>query len=187
MGLGMGTDMGTGETSDAAPPRTRRPTTLTHVRTHRYELTLAWQGNRGTGTSASRAYDRTHEVSAPGKPPIPGSSDPAFRGEPDRWNPEELLVAALAQCHLLWFLDLSTRVGVVVTDYSDAPLGTMTEDDAGAGQFTEVRLRPQVCVAQEAMVDRAQALHADVGQYCFIARSVAFPVRLEPTTRASPA
>jgi organic hydroperoxide reductase OsmC/OhrA len=155
-------------------------------RSHRYELSLCWTGNLGSGTSGYRAYGRDHEVSAAGKPVIAASSDPAFRGDPARWNPEELLVASLAQCHLLWYLHLATTAGVVVVDYRDEPTGVMVEQDGGAGRFAQVVLRPRVTVAEPGMREAAHAVHARVGEYCFIARSVNFPVEHEPTTVVAP-
>ena len=152
--------------------------------THRYELTVRWTGNTGTGTSDYRGYRRDHEIHRDGKPTLLGSSDPAFRGEAARWNPEELLVAALAQCHMLWYLHLCAGGGVVVTDYADTPVGTMTMDaTGGGGKFTDVILRPAVTVADPSMADKAMALHDEINAVCFIARSVNFPVRHEPTVR----
>jgi organic hydroperoxide reductase OsmC/OhrA len=154
--------------------------------THRYEMTVQWTGNTGSGTSSYRAYGRDHEIRGDGKPVIPGSSDPVFRGNAARWSPEELLVAALSQCHMLWYLHLCSTGGVVVTDYTDTPAGTMTMDaTGGGGQFTEVVLRPAVTVADPSMADKALALHEEIGALCFIARSVNFPVRHEPTVRAA--
>lgn len=150
---------------------------------HRYEVHVAWTGNRGEGTTSYRAYDRDHEARSEGRPPIPGSSDPAFRGDPDRWDPERLLVASLSQCHLLWYLHLCALDGVVVLSYEDRATGEMVEDPDGGGQFAEVTLRPVVGVADQAMVERAQALHARAHSLCFIARSVNFPVRHEPEVR----
>jgi organic hydroperoxide reductase OsmC/OhrA len=155
-------------------------------RAHRYELSLEWQGNRGSGTSSYRAYDRTHEVRAPGKPSILGSSDAAFRGDAQRWSPEELLVAALSQCHLLWYLHVAAVAGVVVTAYTDAAAGTMVEEADGAGQFADVLLRPVVTVAETSMAELAQSLHTEAEAKCFIARSVNFPVRCGPTVRVAP-
>ncbi|HEU5269258.1 MAG TPA: OsmC family protein, partial [Jatrophihabitans sp.] len=126
---------------------------------HRYQIRLDWTGNRGTGTSGYADYDRRNEVRAPGKPMITGSSDSHFRGEADRWNPEELLVAALAQCHLLAFLHLAADAGVVVTGYADEAIGTMKLNSDGSGQFTEVVLRPRVQVTSAEMVEPAQRLH----------------------------
>jgi len=129
-------------------------------RTHHYAATIEWLGNRGTGTSGYREYDRTHVVRAGDKPPIAASSDPVFRGEADRWNPEELLVAALSQCHLLQYLHLAAVNGVVVVAYTDEASGTMAEEGEG-GRFAEVVLRPTVTVADPSMAATAQALHEE--------------------------
>lgn len=150
-------------------------------REHSYALTVRWTGNQGTGTSGYRSYSREHEISAEGKPVLTGSADPAFRGDPAQWNPEDLLVAALSECHLLWYLALCAQAGVVVTDYVDAASGTMAQQADGAGQFTEVVLRPTVTVADAAMVEKAAELHGPAHEKCFIARSVNFPVKHEPT------
>jgi organic hydroperoxide reductase OsmC/OhrA len=149
--------------------------------THSYELTLTWTGNRGRGTAEFRGYARDHEVRAAGKPALLGSSDPSFRGDPTRWNPEELLVASLSQCHMLWYLHLAAVNGVVVTAYTDEPRGTMEEDSDGAGRFTSVVLRPHVSISAESQPDVATRLHDDAHAKCFIANSVNFPVRHEPT------
>ncbi|MFD4180825.1 OsmC family protein [Rhodococcus sp. NPDC058514] len=151
------------------------------MRDHHYELTVTWTGNHGTGTTDPRSYGREHIVTADGKPDLQGSSDPSFRGDPARWNPEELLVAALSQCHMLWFLNLAALTGVVVTDYVDRPTGTMTEESGGAGQFAVVLLRPAVTVAAADMLPRLEELHTAAHEKCFIARSVNFPVHHQPT------
>jgi organic hydroperoxide reductase OsmC/OhrA len=148
---------------------------------HRYETTVTWTGNTGTGTSGYRNYERAHEVAVDGKPPIPGSSDPAFRGDAARWNPEELLVAALSQCHMLWFLHLCATNGVAVTEYRDHAAGMMAETADGGGQFQQVVLRPQVRFAAPEHADRARPLHEQAHKLCFIASSVNFPVHCEPT------
>jgi organic hydroperoxide reductase OsmC/OhrA len=154
-------------------------------RTHTYSVAIRWTGNGGTGTSSYRDYERTHEIRSPGKPVIAGSADPAFRGEAERWNPEELLVVSLSQCHLLWYLHLAATAGVVVTDYTDEPVGTLSEAPDGTGGFTDVLLRPTVTVADRAMLPAAEHLHDAVRATCFIARSVSFPVRHHPTTRVA--
>jgi organic hydroperoxide reductase OsmC/OhrA len=154
--------------------------------THHYKLNVRWTGDAGPGTSDYRGYRRDNEILGAGKPVILGSSDPAFRGDAARWNPEELLVASLSQCHMLWYLHLCAVGGVVVTDYADTPTGTMTMDaTGGGGEFTEVVLRPAVTVADSTMTAKAQALHGEIGALCYIARSVSFPVRHEPTVRAA--
>jgi organic hydroperoxide reductase OsmC/OhrA len=152
------------------------------AREHTYELVVTWSGNRGTGTSGYSGYGREHEVSADGPAAIAGSSDPVFRGDPARWNPEQLFVAALSQCHMLWYLHLCAAAGVVVTAYVDHPRGTMTETGDG-GRFTDVLLRPEVTVSAPELVNKAAELHAVAHRSCFIANSVSVPVRHEPTIR----
>jgi organic hydroperoxide reductase OsmC/OhrA len=147
---------------------------------HHYKATTTWVGNRGTGTSDYKAYERNHDITISGKPVLQCSSDPGFRGDKARQNPEELLVASLSGCHMLWYLHLCSVNGVVVIDYVDEASGTMVENKDGSGQFTEVVLRPRVTVTDKSMIDKANSLHHEANQMCFIARSVKFPVLHEP-------
>lgn len=147
--------------------------------THRYALDLVWQGNRGSGTSGYRDYGRDVLLRAEGKPDLAGSADPTFRGDASRWNPEEMLLAALAQCHLLSYLHSAVLHGIVVTRYDDSPVGTMEQVGQG-GRFTEVVLRPRVTITDPAQVELAREIHAEASRNCFIAASVNFPVRHEP-------
>jgi organic hydroperoxide reductase OsmC/OhrA len=148
------------------------------AKTHHYAITVEWTGNTGTGTSGYKSYERRHEITsaARSKPPIPGSSDPAFRGDPARWNPEELLVASLSACHKLWYLHLCADAGIVVLDYVDHADGTMEESADGSGRFKHVVLRPEVTVAQASDIGKAAQLHDVAHSKCFIANSVNFPV-----------
>jgi organic hydroperoxide reductase OsmC/OhrA len=155
------------------------------ARIHGYDVSVAWTGNGGTGTSGYRAYSRDHDVRAEGRPVIAGSSDPLFRGDPARWNPELELTAALSQCHMLWYLHLCALVGVIVVSYVDDAHGSMAENDDGGGQFAEVVLRPRVTVASPEMIEAAVGLHEEAHAKCFIANSVNFPVRLQPVITAS--
>lgn len=157
--------------------------------THTYEVTVAWTGNTGSGTSGYAAFERSTEISAVGRPAILSSADPAFRGAPDRWNPEQLLVASLSQCHMLWYLVLCAKEGIVVTDYVDHPTGTLVETPDGGGHFEVVTLRPQVTITNADRRERATELHARAHDLCYVARSVNFDVRTEPTlsTDAAPA
>jgi organic hydroperoxide reductase OsmC/OhrA len=156
------------------------------TREHHYRITTTWTGNLGTGTSDYRAYSRDHEIKISGKrTPLPGSSDRAFRGDPARYTPEELLVASLSTCHMLWFLHLCADAGIVVTEYEDVASGAMSEHvvpdpDAGSGEFTRVVLRPRAAITDAARIDDALALHSRAHELCFIARSVNFPVEHEP-------
>lgn len=159
---------------------------MTEGRDHRYEIEVTWTGNTGPGTASPAGYRRDHDVRAPGRPVIKASSDPAFRGDPERYNPEDLLLAALSECHMLAYLALCANSGVVVTGYADTAVGTMRETPDGGGHFTEVVLRPRVTVAEPGMVDRANRIHGAAHRRCFIASSVNFPVRHEPTAAAGP-
>lgn len=148
---------------------------------HHYALSIEWTGNLGTGTSDYRAYTRNHTVTTEGKADVLASSDPAFRGDKTRHNPEEMLVAALSSCHMLSYLHVCVLNGVVVTEYKDNATGTMKENPDGSGQFTEVTLRPMVKVKDASMIEKANHLHEKASQLCFIARSVNFPVHHVPT------
>ncbi len=148
---------------------------------HRYAVTVTWAGNTGAGTNTYLGYERSYEIAAEGKPTIVGSSDPAFRGDAHRWNPEELLVASLSACHKLWFLGLCSQAGVTVTAYEDAAEGSMIEEANGAGQFQSVTLRPHVTISTASDEAKAMKLHHQAHAMCFIARSVNFPVANDPT------
>ena len=148
---------------------------------HRYAVTVRWTGNTGTGTLEYRSYERQYEISAEGqKPRIFGSSDPAFRGDPARWNPEELLVASLSSCHKLWYLHLCALARIVVVEYVDHAEGVMEESADGSGHFKRVILKPEVKVAPGSDIAKARELHALAHAKCFIANSVNFPVDHEP-------
>jgi organic hydroperoxide reductase OsmC/OhrA len=153
---------------------------------HRYQIQTTWTGNTGRGTADYRAYKRNHEIFAAGKAaPIPGSSDAAFRGDPARYNPEELLVSALSTCHMLWILHLCADAGIMVTAYADQACGVMAEGPDGSGRFTEVTLHPLMTITDGGRIEEAEALHAKAHNFCFIANSVNFPVRCVPTVVAA--
>jgi organic hydroperoxide reductase OsmC/OhrA len=149
-------------------------------KTHRYTVTLEWTGNTGSGTSGYRDYRRDYQIAATGKPPIPGSSDAHFRGDAARWNPEELLVAALSACHQLSYLHCCADAGIVVLAYADQAEGVMEEAPNGSGRFQSATLHPQVTVAAGSDLVLARDLHHSAHAKCFIANSTNFPVRCEP-------
>lgn len=151
------------------------------MKSHTYQVQVDWTGNNGEGTKTYHAYRRDHIISSQDKPPIPGSSDPTFRGDPARYNPEELLVASLSACHMLWYLHLCASNHITVVDYHDAASGVMQENADGSGEFKQVVLRPAVKLAPGNDRSKALALHAEAHHLCFIARSVNFPVDVAPT------
>ena len=149
---------------------------------HTYEATVTWTGNLGDGTAGYKSYTRDHDIACPDKPVIQGSADPAYRGDATRHNPEDMLVAALSACHMLWYLHLCSSTGVVVTAYEDAAEGLMqTHPPDGAGEFARVKLRPRVTISMESDAEAAARLHEKANANCFVARSVNFPVEHSPT------
>jgi organic hydroperoxide reductase OsmC/OhrA len=160
-------------------PSEALPTPVAGLREHNYAVTVTWTGNIGVGTADYGSYRRDHEVNAVGKPVLPGSADPRFRGDAGRYNPEELLVASLSACHLLWYLHVCADAGIVVVAYRDDAAATLSEN-ADGGEITSATLRPKVSVSEQAMVAPAIRMHADAHERCFIARSVRFSVLVEP-------
>lgn len=153
---------------------------------HHYRVDVRWTGNTGSGTGGGyRGFERAHDVEAEGRPVLKGSADSAFRGDPERWNPEDLLVSALSECHMLSYLSLAAAAQIDVVAYTDTATGTMTTHRDASGEFDEVVLHPVVTVAEEGMVATARQLHEKAHGKCFIARSVKFPVRNEPEIRVA--
>lgn len=147
---------------------------------HSYQTLLRWTGNNGEGTKNYRGYERAYEIKVQGKPIIFGSSDPAFRGDYTKYNPEELFVASLSSCHMLWYLHLCSEAGIVVVAYQDYAVGKMNETKSGSGKFIEVILQPKVTITAGSSSEQAQQLHHEAHKFCFIANSVNFPVLCQP-------
>lgn len=151
---------------------------------HKYNLNVKWTGNKGQGTIDYRSYERSHTVSIDNKANILCSSDPAFRGDKTKHNPEELFVASIATCHMLWYLHLCADAGIVVIDYTDNAEGIMKETEDGGGHFTEVTLNPIVIVADNSMINKANELHNKAHKLCFIANSCNFPIYHKPICKS---
>jgi organic hydroperoxide reductase OsmC/OhrA len=150
---------------------------------HIYKTTIKWTGNKGLGTTNYQAYDREHIISIDNKNDILGSSDPAFRGDKTKHNPEDLLVSSISSCHMLWYLHLCSQAGIVVIDYIDNATGIMKETENGGGCFTEVTLNPVVTITDKTMIEKANGLHKKANELCFIANSVNFPVHHYPKAK----
>lgn len=146
------------------------------IKEHTYTINLKWTGNLGEGTKKYTGYSRDHEIQAVGKPLITGSSDPSFRGDPKRYNPEDLFVSTLSSCHMLWYLHLCTINKITVVAYEDNPKGIMSEAENGSGQFKNVTLFPSIVIKESDKVELAKQLHHQAHDFCFIANSVNFEV-----------
>jgi organic hydroperoxide reductase OsmC/OhrA len=148
---------------------------------HNYNLTVKWTGNTGTGTLNYAAFERSHSIIVENKIDILGSSDPAFRGDKTKHNPEDLLLASISSCHMLWYLHLCATAGIIVTDYIDNATGTMIETLNGGGKFIEVKLNPTVTITDILLLEKANELHKKANELCFVANSLNFPVHHKPT------
>jgi len=154
---------------------------------HVYQIAVEWTGNSGQGTKDYRAYERSHVIRSPGKPDVAGSSDPLFRGDPTKYNPEELLLASLSSCHMLWYLHLAAESKIVVTEYVDCPTAVMVIEPSGSGHFKEATLQPKIIITDSARLVDAEKLHWEAHQKCFIANSCRFPVQIIPSIGVSTA
>jgi organic hydroperoxide reductase OsmC/OhrA len=154
------------------------------MKEHPYKIQINWTGNRGAGTSAYNEYDRSHQLHIAGKQDLYCSSDPAFRGDATKHNPEEQFLYSIASCHMLWYLHLCADAGIVVIEYQDNPTALMVQNELGIGRFTTVSLHPKVRVTDATKISLALALHEKAHQYCFIANSCNFPVLFQPSCEA---
>lgn len=151
---------------------------------HKYQITVEWTGNTGVGTKDYRSYERSHIIIAPQKPDLQGSSDPLFRGDTTKWNPEEMLLGSLSACHMLWYLHLCSENKIIVTDYIDQPTAILLLDPSGQGAFKEATLNPAITIMNPDQIEKAKSLHADAHKKCFIAKSINFPTKINPIITA---
>lgn len=150
-----------------------------NVKRHIYTSTIVWTGNKGTGTSAYKAYDRIWDMAAIGKPVVHCSNDPLLGGDSAKYNPEDLLLSALSSCHMLWYLHLCSVAGVTVLSYEDTPEAVGEVEASGKGRFLSVILKPKITITDDSDRQKAIDIHDQIHEYCFIARSVNFPVTYE--------
>lgn len=148
---------------------------------HQYNQKVIWTGNTGKDTASYKDYQRDFEISIPDKAIIAGSSDPAFLGNPTKHNPEDLFLSAISSCHMLWYLHFCATSGIRVVKYEDQPIGILTEEPSGTGQFTKITLHPTVWIRNAEQVTLAKELHSKANEYCFIAKSIHIPIHHQPT------
>ncbi|MCC5928730.1 MAG: OsmC family protein [Cyclobacteriaceae bacterium] len=150
------------------------------MKAHNYALNLRWTGNTGNGTKNYTGYERSYQIDISGKPSLEGSSDPSFRGDRSKYNPEELFLMSIAACHMLWYLHLCADAGITVISYEDQASGTMMEAANGSGSFERVILKPSVAIVEKGKKEQATILHKKANAMCFIANSCNFPILHEP-------
>jgi organic hydroperoxide reductase OsmC/OhrA len=150
------------------------------MKKHQYKSTLTWTGNTGEGTADYRSYKREFIIQVEGKPDLIGSSDPSFRGNKKCHNPEELFLASISSCHMLWYLHLCSDNGITVVEYKDRAVGVMIEEKGGTGFFESVMLRPEIEILELDKKELAMKLHHKANEMCFIANSCNFKILHEP-------
>ena len=153
------------------------------MREHTYILEVIWTGNQGQGTETYTGYSRNHQLIGENKPPIFASSDPTFRGDVTKYNPEELFLGSISSCHMLWYLHICSQHGISVLSYQDFPKGKMEEHEKG-GRFAWVNLNPIIVISNKTEITLAEKLHEMAHKYCFIANSCNFPISCTPKISA---
>lgn len=154
------------------------------TRHHKYTTSVAWTGNLGSGTMDYRSYERDFVVNSKDKPQLKGSSGTSFMGDKEAYSPEDLLVAAVSACHMLWYLHLCAEKGIVVLEYKDNAYGDMDEAEDGSGHFSKITLRPVVSISQDGNVAEANKLHGAAHKMCFIANSLKCTIDHQPQCTA---
>jgi organic hydroperoxide reductase OsmC/OhrA len=151
------------------------------MKQHHYSLTVNWTGNKDQGTSGYKSYERSHEIIIEGKEIIKASSDPAFLGDRTKHNPEDLLLASISSCHMLWYLHLCSDAGIIVTNYTDNAKAIMEEKADGGGKFIEVILYPIITLKNIEQKENANELHTKANELCFIANSLNIKIKHKAT------
>lgn len=150
---------------------------------HRFVARCAWRGSTGAGY---RAYSRAHRGKClPARLTLPLSADPAFRGDPARLNPEQLLVLAASSCQLLSFLAEAARARLDVVSYDDEAEGFMPEG-ARPQRLIEIWLRPRITVFGDEEVGEVQALVERAHSLCYVANSLHTEIHVEAEVRLVP-
>jgi len=147
---------------------------------HSYEVPIKWTDSNNTCRNNHTVHDTELEVEGLEEIPIPGSSEPTFSGHRLRQNPEELFVASISSCYMLWFLHLCEDNGVIIVEYKDNATGTIIKSANSGGFFKEVLLTPRVTLMVESMIKLAESLHQEAIGVCFIAQSCNFPIHYQP-------
>ena len=147
---------------------------------HNYKSAVKWTGNQGSGTSNYKEFERSYTIKVENKAVIHGSSDPEFRGDRTKHNPEELLLAAVSSCHMLWYLHLCSEAKIVVVDYLDNATAVLDETENGNGKFSSITLNPIVTVTEKSMIEHATELHKKANEFCFVSNSLNFKVEHLP-------
>lgn len=143
---------------------------------HLFKAKTTWFSNKKDIVSAKKRYTKSHVITIEGKPDLHVSAAKAFKGDPELYNPEDMLLSSVVSCHMMSYLYVCSQNGIDVLSYSDAAEATLEVSEDGSGRFTEVRLYPKVIISQPEKIEEALSLHKKANQLCFIANSCNFPI-----------
>lgn len=143
---------------------------------HLFKAELIWTSTKKEEETTSKFYSKSHQIKIEGKRVLDISAAKAFKGDPELYNPEDLLLSSLVSCHMMSYLYVCSQNGIEVLEYSDIAEATLEVSDNGSGRFTEVRLKPKVKISNSDKLELAIELHTKANQLCFIANSCNFPV-----------
>lgn len=150
---------------------------------HLFKAEVDWTSNQKPSDSTKRFYSKTHQIIIEGKPVLNVSAAKAFKGDPELYNPEDLLLSSLVSCHMMSYLYVCAQNDIEVLEYSDNAEATLEVAADGSGRFVAVRLYPKVKISNSDKIELAVELHTKANQLCFIANSCNFPVLHEASCK----
>ena len=143
---------------------------------HLFKAEVKWTSNQNQEDSTKRFYSKSHTVLIEGKPILNVSAAKAFKGDSEKYNPEDLLLSSLVSCHMMSYLYVCSQNGIEVLEYSDNAEATLEVSPDGSGRFVTITLNPEVKISNSSQIQLALGLHQKANQLCFIANSCNFPV-----------
>ncbi len=131
-----------------------------------FKVQAKWSSKNALDVSIN---GKTHQVFIDDKSPLTVSAAKAFKGDETKYNPEDLLLSALASCHMMSYFYVCAQNGIELIDYKDEAVGVLELKADGSGAFTSVVLNPVVTISKSEMIDKAVSLHKEAHSICFIA------------------
>lgn len=143
---------------------------------HLFKAAINWTSKQNPPDSTKRFYSKSHQIKIEGKPVLEVSAAKAFKGDPELYNPEDLLLSSLVSCHMMSYLYVCSQNGIEVLEYSDNAEATLEVSPNGSGRFVAAKLYPKVKILNPEQIQLALDLHQKANELCFIANSCNFPV-----------
>ena len=143
---------------------------------HLFKVALNWMKKDNISSSSTRIYTKSHHISIEGKPDLEVSAAKAFKGDPNLYNPEDLLLSSLTSCHMMSYLYCCMQYKIEVISYQDHSEATLQVNPDGSGKIVKVDLFPEIIISDSSQIELALSLHKKANELCFIANSCNFPV-----------